>query len=193
MHLTSRKGVPTRTWEAAGAGVAFAAPRLHCWLNTPEQKTAMASVETLRHPHKPISPRSKATTWSSTAVAALAANFPVAASPLINWSWMITAVDSTKRSSIVGIQPHASRRWWTLKSSELKLAPASIDSAQIQLASFTFFACLGSVQRTARGHPNASTAKNNDKETGKLANGRIRSKARPIVTTTASPTTTIKT
>jgi hypothetical protein len=47
----------------------------------------------------------------------------------------------------------------------------------IQLASFTLFASLGSVQRTARGHPNASTVKNNDKETGKLANGEIRSKA----------------
>jgi len=63
----------------------------------------------------------------------------------------------------------------------------------IQLASFTFFASLGSVQRTARGHPNASTTKNNDKETGKLANGEIRSKARPIATTTDSPATTIKT
>jgi hypothetical protein len=64
---------------------------------------------------------------------------------------------------------------------------------QIQFASFTFFAGLGSVQRTARGHPNASTAKNNVKDTGKLAKGKVRSKARPIPTTTASPTTTIKT
>ena len=40
-----------------------------------------------------------------------------------------------------------------------------------QLVSFTLFACLGSVQRTASGHPNASTAKNNDNETGKLAKG----------------------
>jgi hypothetical protein len=43
--------------------------------------------------------------------------------------------------------------------------------ARIQLASFTLFACLGSVARTASGHPNASTAKNNDNETGKLAKG----------------------
>ena len=64
---------------------------------------------------------------------------------------------------------------------------------QVQFASFTFFAGLGSVQRTARGHPNASTAKNNVKDTGKLAKGKVRSKARPIPTTTASPTTTIKT
>ena len=69
----------------------------------------------------------------------------------------------------------------------------STDGPQIQLASFALFACLGSVQRTARGHPNASTAKNNDNETGKLVMGYIRSKARPIATTTASPITTIKT
>ena len=42
---------------------------------------------------------------------------------------------------------------------------------QIQPASFTFFASLGSVQRTASIHPNTSTAKNNGKETGKLATG----------------------
>src|SRR5262245_17228914 len=44
-------------------------------------------------------------------------------------------------------------------------------TARIQLARFTLFACLGSVKRTASGHPNAITAKNNDNETGKLAKG----------------------
>ena len=43
--------------------------------------------------------------------------------------------------------------------------------ARIQLTSFTLFACLGSVERIASGHPNASTTKNNDNETGKLAKG----------------------
>ena len=62
---------------------------------------------------------------------------------------------------------------------------------QIQVASFALFACLGSVQRTARGHPNASTAKNNVKDIGKLAKGKVRSKTRPIPTMTDSPTTKI--
>src|SRR4029077_8517790 len=52
---------------------------------------------------------------------------------------------------------------------------------------------LGSVHRTARIQPNQRTAKNNVKETGKLASGKVRSKTRPIATTTSSQTATIKT
>jgi hypothetical protein len=60
-------------------------------------------------------------------------------------------------------------------------------------ARFACFARLGSVQRTARTHPNQSTAKKSDSETGKLATGRIRSKTKPIATTTNSLIATIKT
>jgi len=61
-----------------------------------------------------------------------------------------------------------------------------------QLASFALLAYLGSVQCTARTQLNQKTKKNSDKDTGKLAYGKVLSKPRPIAITIDSPTKTFR-